>query len=311
MKTIPENARKADQLAILHLFEFHMDRDFDGNSEDVEILYFTDHDIFVLDTISETDALNSTNAINVALDYVRKELQHMGSSSVGDQVLNDLLSEDSGYLSMARGDVDNSGVINVSDAILVLQYINGDLDYSTLPWIKDYILDAMFDDWATYGKYFKKHYTPLSITFDRLTEDLTMSSSSINISIDNINGDLSAEALASEWRGNKSKITRVIYTPNAETIDSEVYDYGLTGGDDLEDYPKMDISAASFVEDTYTLFDGVIDTFKATEQSLEATISTQFIHWSKPFPVETYNQNAFKNVIAAITETVYWGRKNE
>ena len=189
-KTISTNSRNAPSIALLHLFEFHMDKNFDGDSDDTnEILYFTDHDIFV--------------------DYDGNE------------------------------------------------------------------------------------YTPLSITFNSLVEDLTMSSNSINLSIDNINGDLSAEALASEWRGNKAKITRIIYSYNGEAYDGEWHEFGATNVDSVTEYPKIDFNNI-FNFDSYLLFDGVIDTFSATEQSLQATINTQFVHWSKPFPTLTYNQNAFK-----------------
>ena len=203
-KTITNVARSDDQLAILHLFEFYMDKDLDGNvGESGEILYFTDHDVFVTDGTNE--------------------------------------------------------------------------------------------------------YTPLSITFDKLNEDFSMASDSINISIDNINNALSNEALASEWRNNPAKITRVIYTPSSETVDGELYDYGLTNNMSTT-YPKIDISI--FAKDTYTLFEGVIDTFSATEQSLTGTITTKFVHWNRPYPSQTFNQNEFGTIIAAMSDVVYWGRKD-
>jgi len=147
-------------------------------------------------------------------------------------------------------------------------------------------------------------HTPLAITFDKLSEDGSMQSDSITLSIDNISGALSTEALASEWRGNRCKISRVIYTPDSDIIDSETYDYGY--GDKLDTYPKLDITTVT--KDTYILFEGIIDTFGATEQSLTATVTTLFTNWNKPYPSRTYSQNEFVTVIDAMTEFLYWGR---
>ena len=200
-KTITNNARNNDAIAILHLFEFDM-YNLDGTFK--EILRFTDHDIFV-----------------------------------------------------------NDGGVE---------------------------------------------YTPLAITFDKLSEDGSMQSDSINLSIDNVSGALTTEALSSEWRNNKCKIERVIYTPASETIDSETYEYGY--GDNLDTYPKLDIFS-SISKDIYTLFEGIIDTFSATEQALNATVTSLFTNWSKPYPSRTLNQNEFTSIIEAITETVYWGREKD
>jgi len=203
-KSITNNVRSNEQMAILHLFEFYMDKDFDGTAgESGEILYFTDHEIFVNDGTNE--------------------------------------------------------------------------------------------------------YTPVSITFDRLSEDASMQSDSINISIDNINGALSAEAIASEWRNNPCKITRVVYTPPQEVIGSDTYDYGLTNGVPTTTYPVLDIS--SYTKDVYDLFEGVIDTFSASEQALNGTLTTKFIHWNKPYPTRTYNQNEFQSIVDALNDTLYWGQQ--
>jgi len=203
-KTITNNSRSDDQLALLHLFEFHMDKDLDGNvGESGEILYFTDHDIFVTDGTNE--------------------------------------------------------------------------------------------------------YTPLAISFDKLSEDFAMSSDSINITIDNVNGALSTTALSSEWRNNPAKITRVIYTPPSQTLDSENYDYGLVHYESATTYPRLDIS--SVTKDTYTLFEGVIDTFSATSQALTGSLTTKFTYWNRPFPTRIYNQNEFTSIVDAIVDVVYWGRQ--
>lgn len=148
-------------------------------------------------------------------------------------------------------------------------------------------------------------YTPLAITFDKLSEDGSMQSDSVSLAIDNISGALTAEALANEWRNNRAKIERVIYNPSASIIGSEAYEYGY--GDNLDGYPKLDIT--TLTKDQYILFEGIIDTFSATEQALSATITSLFTNWDKPYPDRTFNQNEFSSIIDAITETVYWGRE--
>tara|TARA_Y100001951_G_C11229389_1_gene233700 strand:+ start:164 stop:775 length:612 start_codon:yes stop_codon:yes gene_type:complete len=149
-------------------------------------------------------------------------------------------------------------------------------------------------------------FTPLTITFDRLSEDFTMSSDTINVTIDNINEALTAEALGSEWRNNRAKITRVLITPPSETIDSETYEFGISENSSAA-YPRLEI--AGLTKDTYTLFEGVIDTFNATSQTFTAQLTTKFTYWQKPYPTRTYNQNEFTSIVDAISEVIYWGRQ--
>ena len=149
-------------------------------------------------------------------------------------------------------------------------------------------------------------YTPLTITFDRLSEDFTMASDSINVTIDNINEALTAEALGSEWRNNRAKITRVLITPPAETISSETYEFGISENSTAA-YPRLEI--AGITKDTYVLFEGVIDTFNATSQTFTAQLTTKFTFWQKPYPTRTYNQNEFTSIVDAISEVIYWGRQ--
>jgi len=149
-------------------------------------------------------------------------------------------------------------------------------------------------------------YTPLNITFDRLSEDFTMASDSINVTIDNINEALTTEALGSEWRNNRAKISRVLITPPSETIDSETYEFGISENSTAA-YPRLEISG--FTKDTYVLFEGVIDTFSATSQTFTAQLTTKFTYWQKPYPTRTYNQNEFTSIVDAISEVIYWGRQ--
>ena len=149
-------------------------------------------------------------------------------------------------------------------------------------------------------------YTPLTITFDRLIEDFTMASDSINVTIDNINEALTAEALGSEWRNNRAKISRVLITPPAETISSETYEFGISENSTAA-YPRLEI--AGITKDTYVLFEGVIDTFSATSQTFTAQLTTKFTFWQKPYPTRTYNQNEFTSIVDAISEVIYWGRQ--
>ena len=149
-------------------------------------------------------------------------------------------------------------------------------------------------------------YTPLTITFDRLSEDFTMASDSINVTIDNINEALTAEALGSEWRNNRAKISRVLITPPAETISSETYEFGISENSTAA-YPRLEI--AGITKDTYVLFEGVIDTFSATSQTFTAQLTTKFTFWQKPYPTRTYNQNEFTSIVDAISEVIFWGRQ--
>lgn len=165
-----------------------------------------------------------------------------------------------------------------------------------------------FTDHDIFVDYNGNDYTPLAITFDVLNEDFTMSADSINITIDNVNSALSAEALASEWRNNRALIQRVAYTPPSETIADETYTYGY--GDNLtgQTYPELDLDVIT-EKDVWTLFGGVIDTFSATESVLNGTLTTEFNNWSKPYPTRTYSQNEFTTIVSAMTEIIYWGRQ--
>ena len=149
-------------------------------------------------------------------------------------------------------------------------------------------------------------YTPLTITFDRLVEDFTMSTDTINVTIDNINEELSNAALAKEWRNNRAKIVRILITPPSETVDGQVYDFGISENSSVA-YPRLEIAALT--KDQYTLFEGVIDTFSASSQTFTAQLTTKFTYWQRPYPTRTFNQNEFTTVVSAITESVFWGRQ--
>tara|TARA_R110001592_G_scaffold92192_1_gene269019 strand:+ start:271 stop:882 length:612 start_codon:yes stop_codon:yes gene_type:complete len=149
-------------------------------------------------------------------------------------------------------------------------------------------------------------YTPLAITFDRLTEDFTMATDSINVTIDNINEELTATALAKEWRNNRAKIQRVLITPPSETVDGQSYDYGISENSSVA-YPRLEISGLT--KDSYVLFEGVIDTFNATTKAFNAQLTTKFTYWQKPYPARTYSQNEFVSIVDAISESIFWGRQ--
>tara|TARA_R110000823_G_scaffold52790_1_gene130324 strand:+ start:194 stop:805 length:612 start_codon:yes stop_codon:yes gene_type:complete len=149
-------------------------------------------------------------------------------------------------------------------------------------------------------------YTPLSISFDRLNEDFTMSSDSINVTIDNVNEELSTVALAKEWRNNRAKIIRVLITPPAETIGGVTYEFGMSENSSAA-YPRLEI--ASLTKDSYVLFEGVIDTFSASTQIFTVSLTTKFTFWQKAFPTRIYNQLEFPTIVASMTDGVYWGRQ--
>lgn len=149
-------------------------------------------------------------------------------------------------------------------------------------------------------------YTPLSITFDRLTEDISMQTNNITVTLDNINSALSNAAIEYEWRKNTAEIKRIMFVPNSEIIDGDTYDFGY--GDNLSGtYPEL-VMADVTLKDIYTLFSGHIGSFSATQQSLTGTITTKFIHWQNPFPSRTYDQKEFQEIIDTISTSVYWGR---
>mgnify|MGYP003853990675 CR=1 FL=1 len=175
-----------------------------------------------------------------------------------------------------------------------------------------YTLDGDFDETLRFTDHDlfvydgSNEYTPLAITFDRLSEDFTMATDTINVTIDNINEALTTEALGSEWRNNRAKITRVLYTAPTDTVLSTTYDHGL-GDNSITAYPRLEI--AGFTKDTYVLFEGVIDTFNATSQTFTAQLTTKFTYWQSPYPTRTYSQNEFTSIVDAISENIYWGRQ--
>ena len=149
-------------------------------------------------------------------------------------------------------------------------------------------------------------YTPLSISFDRLSEDFTMASDSINVTIDNVNEELSTVAMAKEWRNNRAKIIRVLITPPAESIGGVTYEFGMSENSSAA-YPRLEI--ASLTKDSYVLFEGVIDTFNASTQIFTVQLTTKFTFWQKPFPTRTYNQNEFASIVSAMSDSIFWGRQ--
>ena len=149
-------------------------------------------------------------------------------------------------------------------------------------------------------------YSPLTITFDRLTEDFTMASDTINISIDNVNEELTAVSMAKEFRNNRAKIIRVLMTPPAETISNETYEFGISENASGA-YPRLEI--ASLTKDSYVLFEGVIDTFNASAQTFNLQLTTKFTYWQAPYPSRTFNQNEFTTIVDAISDSIFWGRQ--
>jgi hypothetical protein len=164
-----------------------------------------------------------------------------------------------------------------------------------------------FTDHDVFVQYDGNEYIPMSISFDRLSEDFSLSSDSISIQLDNVNGEVVDKAVTYEWRNNVARIERVIYIPNEQTFGGDDYPVGVvpdvSGG-----YPEMDLDAVA-KKDVYTLFDGAIDTFSATSQSLSGTLTTQFAYWNSPVPKRLFSQNEFTSIIDAMTEELFWGRE--
>jgi len=175
-----------------------------------------------------------------------------------------------------------------------------------------YLLDGNFSETLRFTDHDvfvydgSNEYTPLSITFDRLNEDFTMASDSINVTIDNVNEALSTVALAKEWRNNRAKIIRVLITPPAESIGGVTYEFGMSENSSAA-YPRLEI--ASLTKDSYVLFEGVIDTFNASTQIFNVSLTTKFTFWQKPFPTRTYNQNEFTSIVDSMNDSIFWGRQ--
>ena len=175
-----------------------------------------------------------------------------------------------------------------------------------------YLLDGNFSETLRFTDHDvfvydgSNEYTPLSITFDRLNEDFTMASDSINVTIDNVNEALSTVALAKEWRNNRAKIIRVLITPPAESIGGVTYEFGMSENSSAA-YPRLEI--ASLTKDSYVLFEGVIDTFNASTQIFNVSLTTKFTFWQKPYPTRTYNQNEFTSIVDSMNDSIFWGRQ--
>lgn len=173
--------------------------------------------------------------------------------------------------------------------------------------------DGTFKEWLRFTdhdlfvQYGGNEYIPMNVSFDRLAEDFTLSSDSVNITVDNVNGEIVDNAIASEWRNNVARIERVIYIPEAQTFGADTYENGVVAGM-ASGYPELDLATVT-KKDVYTLFEGAIDTFSATAQSLSGTLTTQFAHWNKPVPERTFSQTEFTTIIEAITAELYWGRQ--
>ncbi len=168
-------------------------------------------------------------------------------------------------------------------------------------------IKVYFTDHDIFVDYDSIVYTPISITFDKLTEDVSMQTNSINVTLDNVNSALSEAAINYEWRKNTCEIKRVLFLPNSETVSGYDYDFGVGDNLGIGTYPELLLDDTT-LKDEYTLFSGFIGAFSATQQSLTGTITTKFIHWQNPFPTRTYDQKEFSDVIETIVETVYWGR---
>lgn len=172
----------------------------------------------------------------------------------------------------------------------------------------DFGLEKLYlTDHDIFVNYSGNQYTPLSISFDKLKEDISTQSNEINLTLDNISGDLAHKAFQYEWRGNPVSIKRVVYTPPSESpIDGNTYEFGY--GDNLEGvYPELLLDDV-LSKDIYSLFDGYINSFSASESSLSASVSTKFIYWQRAYPSRTYDQKEFSGIIQAMSEEQHWGR---
>ncbi|MCP4930136.1 MAG: hypothetical protein GY918_13865 [Gammaproteobacteria bacterium] len=89
----------------------------------------------------------------LALRAIAEEMLGISVGLTLEQPLHDLLLQAAG--SYQRGDIDNDGTIDISDAIEVLRFIAGLSNIAgAAAWIETNILGAMQADMDTYGSYF-------------------------------------------------------------------------------------------------------------------------------------------------------------
>jgi len=163
-----------------------------------------------------------------------------------------------------------------------------------------------FTDHDIFVTFNGQEYSPVSVTFDQLTEDSSNSANAINVSVENVTNELSSIVLKNEWRNNAAKIIRVMYQPPSMLVEGENYEFGVGGNEAANIYPNLDLTNVSV--DSYELFDGVINKMSVTSQAISASLTNNFIHWGKEFPDRSFNQKEFVTVVDAIVDQIYWGR---
>jgi len=378
MKSITNNAREDEQVSLLHLFEFDM-YDFENNF--VETLRFTDHDIFVNDGTNEytplsitfdrlnEDASMQSDSINISLDNVSGAITAKAlasewrnnkaiirrvvyrPASETDNLIIDPSDFSTEYnltnISIVSDDnIAPDGTLTASklapdtnNDFHLIQQFNTELDttkaYTFSIYVKQSTNTNIIPRLTINSDTVSNNFEAL---FDIETKTFLLQSESG--AGDLINADY--EELENGWfrvwitgipnsQEDETELRRarmMFYDKETESYvfsgsegdelytwgwlleqadyptDLMAYEYGIGGN--LDTYPKLNLTSLS--KDNFILFEGIIDSFNATENTLSGNLTTLFTNWNKKYPERTFNQDEFVSIIETMTDEILWGR---
>jgi hypothetical protein len=173
-------------------------------------------------------------------------------------------------------------------------------------------------------------YTPTSISFDEIREDFTLQADQVNIVIDNISQEITADALTKEWRNNNGKVYRVVYNELPQSTPAEI-EAGVTPATDLfpsetlfpanleasfengifsfdEGYPSINFDKSEYLNrfNKDLVFDGLQDDFSGGNGTATIVLTSVLSVWDTPYPADTYDQGEYLDMISAMTTTLEW-----
>lgn len=151
-----------------------------------------------------------------------------------------------------------------------------------------------FTDNDLFIKIDNETYTPISISFDEIKEDFTLQADQVTILVDNIDGELTSEALTKEWRNNNGRIYRVIYNELPQE------DIGLTPANLL--YPSntlfpSDGGIPNYPSDTLYPSDNLRPTYERLQYYINGIFSFDNGYPSIDFDKVEYSNNPQKDLI--------------
>ena len=378
MKNITNNVREDEQVSLLHLFEFDM-YDFENNF--VETLRFTDHDIFVNDGTNEytplsitfdrlnEDASMQSDSINISLDNVSGAITAKAlasewrnnkaiirrvvyrPASETDNLIIDPSDFSSEYaLTNLSIESDNNispdGTLtasklaaNTNNSFHVIQQLDTELDTTKTYTFSVYVKQSTNTNIMPFLIVSSDTTTnKFQALFDMQTKTFLLQSE--NGAGDLINADY--DELENGWfriwitgKPNSEEDEGLLFSSRLSFYDKQTesgefsgsegdelytwgwlleqadyptdlmaYEYGIGGN--LDTYPKLNLTSLS--KDNFILFEGIIDSFNATENTLSGNLTTLFTNWNKKYPERTFNQDEFVSIIETMTDEILWGR---